>query len=571
MIPSSPSSSSPTLGMRAYQFHKQVLERVPTQLAYASARTNEAWKNDIPELPGKSLLTPLVSGLLSLSPKVQTELKEFSYTPSFLRATIPHLPLSWSLIMFYGVMIPARMHSEYLRAPQYTDAEGQKHKDLRAIRDVLVRDMLSIGFFLFALSPVNQVFRQKMQNDGSMLTLGRDASMPLLRVMHRELNPLKELQAYGYPQLTQVYDYMRAPQRLASTVMTDAHQSEIATIFKKKLNEVHVVGGSSAQRQQFDGVRQQLKESTATLQRQQQQALHLFEAHLGMPDPTKLNRSATAAMQALSLLPTEVLTGQAHQGHPLPAEAFQQALHTALEQRQHQLRPLLQQAKQWQHHSHPEVQALGKAILNVNHTGDMATFKQLSSYANNHHGVLDTILKVASTDTRTVKAGYAERFDALHGLLHQGLDTLSEWHALQSLATGTQLYAPAKTTQGSVTLGKPSQTIQQLVGYLSTASHASEKTVGLAQQLEELTQTLRQQGAKVGGKYAGLLQLNSFKPSQLLIEHAKGLRSPADSMSFVFVATVMGFFPVWLNQVWSDTEFKIKQLNQAKPTSTSKS
>jgi ligand-binding SRPBCC domain-containing protein len=59
--------------------------------------------------------------------------------------------------------------------------------------------------------------------------------------------------------------------------------------------------------------------------------------------------------------------------------------------------------------------------------------------------------------------------------------------------------------------------------------------------------------------------LESLEVRRILSESARNMRSPIDSIGYVLVAAVIGFFPVWLNQVVTETEYRFKKAKDAPP------
>jgi hypothetical protein len=64
-------------------------------------------------------------------------------------------------------------------------------------------------------------------------------------------------------------------------------------------------------------------------------------------------------------------------------------------------------------------------------------------------------------------------------------------------------------------------------------------------------------------KQLKLQTLQSLDVRRILSESARNMRSPVDSIGYVFVAAFIGFFPVWLNQVVTETEYRLKKAKDA--------
>jgi hypothetical protein len=64
-------------------------------------------------------------------------------------------------------------------------------------------------------------------------------------------------------------------------------------------------------------------------------------------------------------------------------------------------------------------------------------------------------------------------------------------------------------------------------------------------------------------KQLKLQTLQSLDVRRILSESARNMRSPVDSIGYVLVAACIGFFPVWLNQVVTETEYRLKKAKDA--------
>jgi hypothetical protein len=86
--------------------------------------------------------------------------------------------------------------------------------------------------------------------------------------------------------------------------------------------------------------------------------------------------------------------------------------------------------------------------------------------------------------------------------------------------------------------------------FLKASVHLGGKTIDLPW-VEDIAEKLQ------------LKTLKRLDVRKLLSESARNMRSPVDFMGYVFVASVIGYFPVWLNQVVTDTEFRLTKAAEA--------
>jgi hypothetical protein len=103
-----------------------------------------------------------------------------------------------------------------------------------------------------------------------------------------------------------------------------------------------------------------------------------------------------------------------------------------------------------------------------------------------------------------------------------------------------------------------------LAGVKGLFSHSKLALEGI-KRLEEVTQKARKEGKAVGVKNLFGKVADTFNPTAVFKEFARSMKAPVDWMTFVLVAGVIGFVPVWINQVYTDLEFKFKHSNDKVP------
>ena len=232
-----------TMGNWTYSLHERGKRR-STQLR-AEAEATPAFLRPI----AKTVASPFAT-LLSQGTKMDFD--QFSFTPELGGINLPQLPLMATLIMFYGFMMPARIDSEIKRADDLTpqelqtegvvnkgirqiiklfyrdkkDKQGRKEEnkaetvDMRPVRDVMLRDMLSISLFLFGLEPAQQLLRIKKQTDGGLFSLSKNNTQPVLAIMDRPWSPNGEMTPWSYEKTNRLYQLnnLKATENFANLI-----------------------------------------------------------------------------------------------------------------------------------------------------------------------------------------------------------------------------------------------------------------------------------------------------------------------------------------------------------------
>ena len=194
------------------------------------------------------------------------------------------------------------------------------------------------------------------------------------------------------------------------------------------------------------------------------------------------------------------------------------------------------------HHTH---KPFAENFINAYEKGDREAYHKLMLLASNVGGFVDSVVK----DDRSVS-----RFDR-YG---------KAWKSLQSLQDLLPQYHLLRHTEDLLQQEENPESSSFLSGIKGLFTH-SEQALSSIKQLEGITKAARKEGKAVGVKnWLGKVS-DTFKPTDVFKEFARSMKAPVDWMTFVLVAGVIGFVPVWINQVYTDLEFKWKHANDKKP------
>ena len=516
---------TPRAHYQASQWRAQA-QALPTSPFKSLAQTGVAVASRFTELMGKA------------------EFQTFCHTPEVGGMVMPELPVLVTFSMLFISMIPSRCVAEYNRAPLVQnpdDPKGKPKKDLRAVRDVLMRDVLSMSLFVFALPVITKFFRTKMQRDGAMLSWGKNLKHANLQIMSHPWNPLKPREAYSYQELRNSYAVERGGSEvLAQRIGACPDNAEAPKAYQQALKGLSLYDKEPALQEAGHKVVHALE---ALVNHQHTLSQLLPEASLALGG-NGLGRSQNHQFKALFALPalqraasTNTLISQGPHG-----------LQEALAQQQ---RHLSQQVQQHLHThalpvealvSHPStaLRQLGQALQQVQRTGDAKAYQQFWLQSNNLHGTVDALVQAKGISKGTPH--YLPHFSATWQALHSVADLLPQQQATAQVQAA--LSSPAAAQQAL-------EAIQGLYQASAKAEHAMGK-------LDTVVQHLRQQGKAVGPKCFGVQQLNNFEPRKVLSQHVLNTRSLPDVSAFIFVTTIIGYFPVWLNQVVTEWEYKLR-------------
>jgi hypothetical protein len=216
----------------------------------------------------------------------------------------------------------------------------------------------------------------------------------------------------------------------------------------------------------------------------------------------------------------------------------------------------------------PEHKAFTKALEAALHHGDLDQYNLLCDKAKNAGGHVDKLAKIVMAHSPKSADGkpltYQQVFSQIKqdqfGSLEEGLaryragenlmTALSHpTHGEPSVKRVKSLFANSKQAMQSL------NTLDDTVKELQTSKGAEYFKAGF-------TVSNKRHDLGVIDAIADKLQLNTFKrfkPNTLLTEAGKAMRSPSDFTSFMFVAGVIGFFPVWLIQAMTETEYRLRK------------
>ena len=576
------SNSINAFGNLTYSANKWGELRAKQLLAEADAA--HSFLRPVAKVVAAPLATLLTEG-------TKADFDRFNFTPELGGFTIPHLPLMLTLIMFYGFMMPARIDSELKRAdnltPQEQANEGIVNKgirqvvklfyrggtiktdpksgtpdnnvntvDVRPVRDVIIRDMLSISLFLFALEPAQQLLRVKKQTDGGLFSFGKIESQPVLAIMDRPWNPNGEMEAWSYEKTNRLYQLnnLKATENFANLFGGNTYNKQSAEIFRRAVANVNLYAEDAAFKTAADKTIGQLHQLGTT----QNTLTNAFKTFYDANQLTAKKDLGVDENLALSLLfeklpsfkkqseidnlTKDTLLAEVTKAKETIDKEIKEAL-SAVKLDIGFLEALQAGAKEGEHHTH---KPFAESFLKAYQEGDREAFHKAMLLASNVGGLVDSVVKKQGNSLSESKFDrYGKAWEHLQGL--QNL--LPQYHLLRHTETLLQ---------------KEGSEQSFLAGVKGLFSHSKLALEGI-KRLEEVTQKARKEGKAVGVKNLFGKVADTFNPTAVFKEFARSMKAPVDWMTFVLVAGVIGFVPVWINQVYTDLEFKFKHSNDKVP------
>jgi hypothetical protein len=581
------SSTVHSLGNWTYGLNERGKRRA-TQLR-AEAEAAPSFLKPVAKAGASPLATLLTNG-------TKTDFDHFSFTPELGGFTIPHLPLMLTLIMFYGFMMPARVDSELKRAdkltPQELQTEGVVNKgirqimkafyrdekkadgtkkenkvdtvDVRPVRDVIIRDMLSISLFLFALEPAQQALRIKKQNDGGLFSLGKNNTQPVLAIMDRPWSPNGEMEAWSYEKTNRLYQLnnLNATENFASLFGGNTYNRQSGEIFRRAVTTVNLYADDAKFKTTTDDIIGQLHQLGTTQNKLTNAFKAYYETHqltakknVGVDEnlalgllfeklPTLKNYSTVKSLNQHQLI-TEVTAAKETIQHKIKEALAQSGFDMgALEQ----LKAAGSAGSSSVHHTH---KPFAEHFLKAYHEGDREAYHKMMLLASNVGGFVDSVVEKQGNPHKQARF---ERYGTVWHQLQGLQDLVPQYHLLRH--TEALLTAETVPANGAET--------GFLAGIKGLFNH-SEKALNGIGQLDFLTKEARKNGKPVGVKNLFGKVADTFNPTDVFKEFARSMKAPVDWMTFVLVAGVIGFVPVWINQVYTDLEFKFKHANDKHP------
>ncbi len=536
------------------------------------------------------------------------EFAKFEKTPELFGATIPKLPLTFLILMFFGSMMPARMHSEYLRAPEIdedNDGKAEGH-DYRAIRDVILRDVTSISLFLFALEPVKHAMLAKKQKDGTLFSLGKSTKHTQLMLMHGGLNPRKTSHSISYPQLEEVYNLTpNAPETLAKLASMHKANNNLAKPMEEYLQAfplwqkgntafLKVLNNPNASADEKDKARFML-ELTDTLKVGGRKMIahtqdlssskthlqtHLFEGINELPlENGRMRRASLNTDPHILIHRLFGLKGleKISDVQKIDLKGLKGILEKDLDaleksiQTQALLGELPKEKAYLKAATHtPDYDTFKGHLDLAMQKGDITAFNLMADKAMNYQHFIDVCTqKVMATNPKSKDGkplSYSHVFNTLKNehfaqledsvaALRAGqnvLDVLNPHHGEGVLKQFKAMYTHSASAMKEV--DALDTTLKRLqkdgASYLGTSFNFFGSKVPLPA-VDWAKRRLKMQ------------TLQSLDVRRILSESARNMRSPVDSIGYVLVAGVIGFFPVWLNQVVTEAEYRFNQAKNA--------
>jgi hypothetical protein len=460
--------------------------------------------------------------------------KKFHKTPELGGLVVPQMPITPLIIMFYVGMIPGRMHSAFERAPEKPDGT----KDYREIRDVVMRDVMSIALFLFGLEIMTAANMRQVQQKGRIFGGVTPQRLQLLDggstfwsqhprlPLQEKIKLLEGKNAYSHQALSTLY-HLHNEGNLVQWAAHPINRQGLAPLVGRvqaryaKQAEAHPAVGQAFTHLQrkLHALASAADKVDATLDRGRQAFAHSAnEAYYNALDPLReqlfalpfFNRASTAHNVTLAQV-TQHLQ-QAHFGS-------QQALQTTL----------------------GSIHARGNTEL-ANLLQDVAEGKgqglseRLAAFANNADKRIDKHL-LSTLGLKRGSTAFKQEFDhlweSLHALQGQAAVAHGQRHLLEVLQ---------HTEHGNVILNGVKNMFnvsQEAMQYVDELAH------------EAKTQDLKRWSVWPFAKEA-------LDPKTMLAKEALLMRTPADWLSLVFIVAMLGYFPVWLNETLTNVLFERK-------------
>lgn len=532
-----------------------------------------------------------------LSAGTKTEFDHFNFTPELGGMAIPHLPLMLTLIMFYVFMVPARIDSELKRGdaltPEELKTDGMVNNgirqlmkllyrsdsiddkdpknptkktdlntvDVRPVRDVLLRDFLSISLFLFALDPAQQALRIKKQETGGLFSLSKNVKDPVVAIMDKPWNPAGEMKSWSYDKTNRLYQVdLKAPVGFAALFGSNTYNRQSAEILRRAVEPVNLYQQQPIFKQAADETIAHLAQLGAT----QQQLTNAFATYCSQKNLSKAERigvDETLLLRLLfdklpSLKSVETVKQLNNETFLTEVQQAKQGIYNTIDT---QLKTagmggidtVIQGKHSTEHHTYQEFSKHFKQAFEGSET-ERASYHKLVLLASNVGGMVDALTNQQLKATNNAQSRF-----------HQYGEV---WGALQSLQDLLPQYQLLNRTEELLTAQKiePSKHQSFVAGIQGLFTHSEEALKGFTI-LKEITDTHRKNGQPVGvANWLGKV-VDTFNPTDVFKEYARGMKAPVDWMTFMMVAGVIGFVPVAINQVYTDVEFKLKHAHDKNP------
>jgi hypothetical protein len=460
--------------------------------------------------------------------------KKFHKTPELGGLVVPQMPITPLIIMFYVGMIPGRMHSAYERAPDKPDGT----KDYREIRDVVMRDVMSIALFLFGLEIMTAANMRQVQQKGRIFGGATSQRLQLLNggdafwsqhprlPLQEKIKLLQGKNAFSHEALSSMY-HLHNEGNLVQWAAHPINRQGLAPLMGRVQNrfakqaEAHpAVGQAFTQLQrQLHALASAADKVDAALDNGRQAFAHSAkEAYYNAPDPLReqlfalpfFNRANTAKNITLAQL-----TQHLQQAHATSQQALQTTLANIHPQGNTELTQLL----------HDVAEGKGEGLS-----------ERLVAFANNADKRIDKHL----LNTLGLKRGsstFKQHFDHLWDSLHT-------------------LQAQAAVAHGQRHLLEVLQHPEHGNAILNGVQHMFNVSQEAMQHVDELADLAKTHDIKRWSVWP--FAKEGLNPKTMLAKEALLMRTPADWLSLVFIVAMLGYFPVWFNETLTNVLFERK-------------
>jgi hypothetical protein len=518
-------SPSPEAPMPLVKAARALMEALPRRGAYLAQTIKDT---NLPVLSnvGASLVN-YGSGL---------EFTTFEKIPELGGLTVSKTPKAVLVLALFAFCMGGRIDAAVKRAPvvQQADgggggsANGKPKKDLREVRDILIRDFTAMTVFLFGLEVLQDAVRKQFEATGRVVPFGPKNRVPRLSIFQQ-------------PSITKAASLIHYQTHLHPYQLHSVNS--LLHILERPINRNNVVGVLQQEFASYKGLQE-----NPVWQRLTQRILNHAEQvgiHLNTLDETvqqALQQGATASRlkgsNALPLLRRAFLNTANMETGLLNAPA------TLLKHLQQEASVLEQQVEgHLQALTHPSASPLSALLLQLKAGWSDEGAQALEAFASNKQGVLNQhLLNHLGFNPKETGLKASAGFKQAFTHHWEGLKTLQEllpqWHAKQQ----------------AIALLNHSHSASTLTEVLGKASEQSGLLHNAVSELEEaLGNTV------LSKKWFNAIKIpgTALQPKNILVKAAQTSRASGDWLALCFILGALGLAPVWLNRVLNDALYSI--------------
>ena len=449
------------------------------------------------------------SGLVEAS--TQLDYERVFKEPVLMGANISAPPIGALISMLYLGAIGGRISSAIMRAPDL----GNGHKDYREVRDVLIRDLSAISVFLFGLEPIQQRLYKQVEKKGTLLPWPFKPNPAKIRILQNGHVIPPDLANHPY--------HLGNEGSLLKFIHDPMNRSGLVPVINKELKHFWPYSKSPDFQQAVDRF-------ATTSQQLVKQFDDQFEHQLDVALKTQQAGQIVRPGWDLDAVRQVVFS----QPELNTLNTFQKAQQSGLLAGLKTRLTGLQHAAQSEINSLAGSHPLGNLLANLEQDLTVEQLTQLEAFANNKQGLLNQHLKqtlgLQGADFRKAFEAHTNTLTKLTSLLPERNATQQAIEAFEHEALGPQL-------------------VQQLEGLLEKSAEAIKHL----DSIDDAAKAMTKQFGRIAENPLGFLPRrfakHTFSSRKFLSVFAGKLRAPADWGGMMVVAVLLGYAPVWLNDV----------------------